>query len=367
MGISGCCNKNATIERGDKNDSNIIKNTNTNLLNELTSKNNNNEINDNINKEKDDKDGNVNQNKEQINEKDEGSNPNKINGYNTEQKINEIKAYRFFIDNLCTLIMVNNNLEVREFYFVRKNWIKSWYNYTCYQNIKPLLVKNEINNELDFQKIIIDHKKELDFQGFTEKEKPDPIQFFEINKMNTNINENFYIIDEKIYQIFVENYGIDENNGKEEDFKLIGEIGKGRIVFDVNEYILIMVVDRIWVIKQLMIIFNTKNEHERFLKKIYGRAITFISKELKKEAQKQKMIIYKKDEIYVYDARDFIKYGYFNHSLDFKCSTTSDNNFVKAKKNKKFSNKNRTELAKNGHEMILKVGFLSKQHKKINN
>ena len=35
-----------------------------------------------------------------------------------------------------------------------------------------MLIKNEINNELDFQKTIIDHKKELNFEGFTEKTKP---------------------------------------------------------------------------------------------------------------------------------------------------------------------------------------------------
>ena len=81
--------------------------------------------------------------------------------------------------------MVNNGVERKEFYFIRKSWIKSWSKYTSYEQIRPLLIKNEINNELDFQKIILDHKKEINFDGFMEKTKPGPIKFFEINQLNT--------------------------------------------------------------------------------------------------------------------------------------------------------------------------------------
>ena len=211
-------------------------------------------------------------------------------GYNTQQKLKELKAYRFFINHLMNLMMINNGVERKEFYFIRKSWIKSWSKYTSYEQIRPLLIKNEINNELDFHKTIIDHKKELNFEGFTEKTKPGPIKFFEINRINTNIKENFYIFDSKILKQFIEIYDIadnDYNEGKD-IFALEGEIGKGRIIFDVKEYTLIMFLNKNWEIKQIMVIFGTEAEHKHFIKSIYGRALTFISKELKKLTQKKK-------------------------------------------------------------------------------
>ena len=257
--------------------------------------------------------------KEQENEQNEQNENNKLSGYNTHQKLVELKAYRFFINNLYSLMMINNSVETKEFYFIKKSWIRSWYKYTCYEQIRPMLIKNEINNELDFHKIIIDHKKELNFEGFIEKTKPDPIQFFEINNINTNIKENFYIFDSKILKKFIEIYDIADNNtDNKEDFSLKGEIGKGRIIFDVKEYILIMVLNTNWEIKQIMVIFANQNEHKQFLKNIYGRALTYISKELRKIVQKKKMVNYQKDEILFYDDRDFIKYEYINNNKNFK-------------------------------------------------
>lgn len=253
---------------------------------------------------------------------------NKLSGYNTHQKILELKAYRFFINNLFSLMMINNGVELKEFYFIKKSWIRSWYKYTCYEKIRPLLIKNEINNEIDFQKAILDHKKELNFEGFIEKEKPEPIQFFEINSLNTNIKENFYIFDSKILKKFIEIYDISNNNENKEPFSLKGEIGKGRIIFDVKEYILIMVLNKNWEIKQIMVIFGKESEHKQFVKNIHGRALSYIIQELKKIVEKKKMINYQKDEIFVYDARDFIKYEFLNNNKNFKENKkeNSDNN-----------------------------------------
>ena len=119
---------------------------------------------------------NYNENEKNGNEQNE-QNENKL-GYNTHQKIIELKEYRFFINNLCSLMMINNSVETKEFFFIKKAWIRSWYKYTCYEKIRPVLMKYQINNEIDFHKIIMDHKKELNFEGFIERQKPDPIQFF---------------------------------------------------------------------------------------------------------------------------------------------------------------------------------------------
>jgi hypothetical protein len=249
----------------------------------------------------------------------------KIIGYNTQQKITEIKAYRFFINHLMTLMLVNNGVEHQEFYFIRKSWIKSWAKYTSYDKIRNLLREKEINNEIDFHKIILDHKNEINFEGFIEKDKPGPIRFFEINKLNTNIKENFYIFDSKILKQFIDLYEYEDNfkEGKEA-FALKGEIGKGRIIFDVKEYTLIMFLNKDWQIKQTMVIFGTEAEHKHFVKSVMGRALTFISKELKKISQKKKMVIYNKDDIYVYDSREFVKYEMENHKNLYKSSKTFD-------------------------------------------
>jgi hypothetical protein len=256
-------------------------------------------------------------------------------GYNTQQKIRELKTYRFFINSLYGLMMINDSVEKKKFYFIKKSWIKSWYKYTCYEQIRPLLIKNEINNELDFHKIIIDHKKEINFEGFIEKAKPETIQFFEINTLNTNIKENFYIFDSKILKKFIEIYNIDNSiYYNKESFSLEGEIGKGRIIFDVKEYILIMVLNRNWEIKQIMVIFGKEFEHKQFINNIYGRALTYISKELKKIVQRKKMINYKKDEIFVYDDREFVKQEYLNNNKSLKKNNeiakieNSDNNKI---------------------------------------
>ena len=289
---SSCCNRSETSG---------------NILNENKKNNNNDDI------------------KENENENDIIIN-NKLGGYNTRQKILELKAYRFFINNLFSLMMVNNSVELKEFYFIKKSWIRSWYKYTCYEKIRPLLIKNEINNEIDFHKTIMDHKKELNFEGFIEREKPEPIQFFEINSLNTNVKENFYIFDSKILKKFIEIYDIGENNNEnKEAFSLEGEIGKGRIIFDVKEYILIMVLNKNWEIKQIMVIFGRQNEHKQFVKNIYGRALSFIVNELKKKVEKKKMISYQKDEIFVYDDRDFVKYEYLNNNNNFKKYNKKEN------------------------------------------
>ena len=257
-------------------------------------------------------------NKYDKNENEQNNENNNKLGYNTHQKIVELKEYRFFISNLYSLMMVSNSVETKEFFFIRKAWIRSWYKYTSYETIRPILMKFEINNELDFHKIIMDHKKEINFEGFIERQKPEAIQFFEINNMNTNIKENFYIFDSKILKKFIEIYDIDVNDNENKDaFTLKGEIGKGRIIFDVKEYILIMILNTNWEIKQIMVIFGKQDEHKHFLKNIYGRALTYISKELKKKVQKKKMINYQKDEIVVYDDREFIKYEYLNNSPSF--------------------------------------------------
>ena len=279
---------------------------------------------------------------------------NKINGYNTSQKILELKAYRFFINNLYDLMMINNSIEQKEFYFIKKSWIRSWYKYTCYEKIRPLLIKNEINNEIDFHKTILDHKKELNFEGFIEKEKPEPIKFFAINNMNTNVKENFYIFDSKILKKFIEIYDVSDDVEDKEAFSVKGEIGKGRIIFDVKEYILIMILDKNWEIKQMMIIFGTEAEHKHFLKNIYGRALSFISKELKKIVQKKKMINYQKDEIYVYDDRDFIKYEYLNNNKKFKQYIQNENAEIIIKKEEKISkNEMINEKQTNKNDSIL--------------
>ena len=274
-----------------------------------------------------------------------GERPNvqKIVNINAHQKIVELKAYRFFINHLLNLMLINNGVEKQEFYFIRKSWIKSWAKYTSYIQIRPLLIKNEINNEIDFQKLILDHKKELNFEGFVEKDKPGPIKFFEINKFNTNIKENFYIFDAKILKQFIDIYEYEDNkNTGKEMFCLKGEIGKGRIIFDVKEYTLIMFLNKDWVIKQIMVIFGTEAEHKHFIKSISGRALTFICKELKKITQKKKMITYKKDEIFVYDDRDFIKYEYSNNSNlkreTTKCKDNKENEREENLNNKKINN-----------------------------
>ena len=261
--------------------------------------------------------GNIMNGNESRNEQNEND-KNKIIGYNTHQKILELKEYRFFINTLYNLMMINDSVEMKEFYFIKKSWIKSWYKYTCYEQIRPILIKNEINNDIDFHKIILDHKKELNFEGFIEKTKPESMQFFEINHLNTNIKENFYVFDSKILKKFIEIYDIDENNYESKDvFTLKGEIGKGRIIFDVKEYVLIMVLNKNWEIKQIMVILGKESAHKQFVKNIYGRALSFISKELKKIVQKNKMVNYQKDEIIVYDDRDFIKYEYLNNNKKF--------------------------------------------------
>ena len=251
---------------------------------------------------------------------------NKIIGYNTHQKILELKEYRFFINSLYNLMMINDAVEMKEFYFIKKSWIRSWYKYTCYEQIRPILIKNEINNDIDFHKIILDHKKELNFEGFIEKTKPEAMQFFEINHLNTNIKENFYIFDSKILKKFIEIYDIDENSYESKDvFTLNGEIGKGRIIFDVKEYVLIMVLNKNWEIKQIMAIFGKESAHKQFLKNIYGRALSYISKELQKIVQKNKMVNYQKDEIIVYDDRDFVKYEYINNNKKFMKAIKNEN------------------------------------------
>jgi len=274
-----------------------------------------------------------------------GERPNvqKIVNINAHQKIVELKAYRFFINHLLNLMLINNGVEKQEFYFIRKSWIKSWAKYTSYIQIRPLLIKNEINNEIDFQKLILDHKKELNFEGFVEKDKPGPIKFFEINKFNTNIKENFYIFDAKILKQFIDIYEYEDNkNTGKEMFCLKGEIGKGRIIFDVKEYTLIMFLNKDWVIKQIMVIFGTEAEHKHFIKSISGRALTFICKELKKITQKKKMIKKKKDEIFVYDDRDFIKYEYANNSNLKRETTKSKDN----KENEREENLNDKKINK---------------------
>ena len=246
-------------------------------------------------------------------------------GYNSEQKILELRAYRFYINHLINTMLINNGFKRREFYFIKKSWMKSWYKYTGYDQIGPLLMKNEINNDIDFQKIILDHKKEINFEGFVEKTKPGPLKFFEINKLNTNIKENFYIFDSKILRQFVDIYEYDEDmKGGKEMFALKGEIGKGRIIFDVKEYTLIMFLNKEREIRQIMVIFATEAEHKHFLNSIKGRALTFISQELKKIVQKKKMITYKKDEIFVYDNREFVKYE-FENNKDLFINTKSIN------------------------------------------
>ena len=260
----------------------------------------------------------------------------KIIGYNTQQKIIEIKAYRFFINHLMTLMLVNNGVELQEFYFIRKSWIKSWAKYTSYDKIRNILIKKEINNEIDFHKIILDHKSEINFEGFVEKDKPGPIRFFEINKLNTNIKENFYIFDSKILKQFIDLYEYEDNfkEGKEA-FALKGEIGKGRIIFDVKEYTLIMFLNKDWRIKQTMVIFGTEAEHKHFVKSISGRALTFISQELKKLTQKKKMVIYNKDDIYVYDSREFVKYEIENNKNLYKSCKTYDTRKIMNEKKEK--------------------------------
>ena len=288
----------------------------------------------------------------------ENNTNNKFIGYNTHQKIVELKEYRFFINNLYSLMMINDSVEMKAFYFIKKSWIRNWYKYTCYEQIRPLLMKNEINNELDFHKLIIDHKKELNFEGFIEKIKPGPIQFFEINNINTNIKENFYIFDSKILKKFIDIYDIADNIGEnKEAFCLKGEIGKGRIVFDVKEYILIMVLNKNWEIKQIMVVFGKEAEHKQFVKNIYGRALSYISQELKKIVQKKKMINYKKDEIFIYDSRDFIKYEFSNNKQSFNINSKKES----VEKNKNEENMIEKEKEENGGNEKMK-----KENEEIN-
>lgn len=313
----------------------------------LTSCCNRNETSGNILRENE-KNGNENENVFGEDGEKENDVNNKLIGYNTQQKIRELKTYRFFINSLYSLMMINDSVEKKEFYFIKKSWIRSWYKYTCYEQIRPLLIKNEINNEIDFHKIILDHKKEINFEGFIEKTKPEPIQFFEINNLNTNIKENFYIFNLKILKKFVEIYGVYENiDDKKTLFTLEGEIGKGRIIFDVKEYILIMVLNKNWEIKQIMVIFGKESEHKQFMKNIYGRALTYISKELKKIVQKKKMINYKKDEIFIYDDRDFVKQEFFNNNKNlknnYKIKNVENNENKKNREQKNFYKTNQNE------------------------
>ena len=73
-------------------------------------------------------------------------------------------------------MMINDSVEMKEFYFI-KNYVRNLYKYT-FMKIRPLLTKNEINNDLHFHKFIIDQEKELNFEGFIERIKHDHIQFF---------------------------------------------------------------------------------------------------------------------------------------------------------------------------------------------
>ena len=146
---------------------------------------------------------------------------------------------------------------------------------------------------------------------------------------------------------FVEIYDIADNVEDKDAFSLEGEIGKGRIIFDVKDYILIMILDTNWVINQMMIIFWKNTDHNHFLKSIKGRALSYISKELKKSVQKKKMIKYLKDEIVVYDDRDFIKNEIINNKYDIKekekntqgdCSLVDKTNTKRTNQNENIEN-----------------------------
>lgn len=249
-----------------------------------------------------------------------------IYGINTQQKIKEIKNYHFFINSLFKRIYKPDGVNTELFYFIKKSWIKSWEKYTCYNIIKPLLIEKEINNDIDFHKVIFDHKSEIHFQGFLEKEKPNKVDFFKINYIGTNVQENFYIFDKKIFDFFKNIYGSSldiENEFFSNLITLEGEIGKGRIVFDVKEYIIIMFINKDKNIKHICVMFQNEEDHKKFLKDISGRALKFISKELNKMKEKFNMVNYQKDGINIFDGRNFIKEEYKNNSLKFSINSNN--------------------------------------------
>ena len=292
-----------------------------------------------------------------------GNRDGKLIGYNSSQKIYELKLYRFFISNLYNLMMTNNKIETLDFYFIKKSWIKSWYQYTYYKRIRPLLMKNEINNEIDFHKAIIDSKK-IDFDILAEKVKPPPIQFFKINTINTNINENFYIFDSQILEKFLEIYGTKEDiKTKQDSFLLKGEIGKGRILFDVKEYILIMVLNFEWEIKQMMILFDNMNDHNKFVNKINGRAMSFIKDEIEKITAKKKMIKYKKDKIFIYDGRKFVIDEYFNNSFSLIRKDFSDTHVENVKRMRNLKLDKDKENIENNHNKIIYKSYVQKKYR----
>ena len=264
-------------------------------------------------------------------------------GYHTQEKIEELKCYRFFTNKLYSKMLKNDTVIDEEFYFIKKAWIKSWYKYTNYEELRILLRENEINNELDFQKLIMDHKNETEFKGFIEKEKPDKIEFFEINNVNTNIRYNFYIFDKKILLKLKEFYDtIYDIEEKKSFICLNGEVGKGRIIFDVKEYVLIMYLNKDYIIKQTIIIFSKQEDHNKFIKSIYGRALSFIMNEIKKVVDKNKMVNYQKDEINVYDDRKFIK-EHLQNVHEKKVKNENDNNKGKKKESEEKEKKEESE------------------------
>ncbi len=159
--------------------------------------------------------------------------------------------------------------------------MESWYKYTNYIRIASALEENQINNKLDFDKLILDKKKEVDFNIFCEREKPQKVEFYEITNMNSNINSNFYILDKKTAVFFVEAYQSDfdvKNNCS--TICLNCEIGKGRILFNVaNEYLLIIYLNQKNELKQSVLIFETPAQLKKFYDDIKGRALSSISKE----------------------------------------------------------------------------------------
>lgn len=234
---------------------------------------------------------------------------NKSKGFNSQQKLSEIKAYRIFLSNLFQTMRVTDGVISSNLYFIKKKWMESWYKYTNYIKIASTLEEYEINNQLDFDKLILDKKKASDFNIFYEKDKPDKLEFFEIATMHSNIQSSFYILDKKTVDFFNENYKTDYDYNKNKDsVSLECEVGKGRILFNVgNEYLLIIYLNQKNELKQSAMIFETPEQLKKFYGDIKGRALTSISKEIKKFVSKNGSIFYKRDEVCIYDDRKFTK------------------------------------------------------------
>ena len=241
----------------------------------------------------------------------------KLKGINTSQKLEEIKAYRFFIDSLERTIKIADCITNEEFFFIKNEWMENWLKYTKYEEIENTLGNNEINNRIDFGKLILDQKNDNSFISLTAKEKPNELKFLEVVQNHGNIQKNFFFLDFKTVEFFVGVYGTKYDYFKHKNLVCVeGEIGKGRVLFRLNdEVILLVYLNDKNNFKQTALIFDDSKTLKNTLENLKGRALSTISKEIQKFTKVNNCLIYKRENITIYDNRKIAK---DNPSVYFK-------------------------------------------------